>query len=75
MADVTFTHHAPAASRVSIFGRIRTAFVRLADAFAKARQYQRTHDELSRLSDRELADLGMNRHNLRSVAYDAVYRA
>ncbi|MBO0346286.1 DUF1127 domain-containing protein [Roseibium limicola] len=35
-------------------------------------QYRRTVDELSRLSQRELSDLGINRGDIRSVARQAL---
>lgn len=37
------------------------------------RTYRRTLNELGALSDRELADLGLTRGNLRSVAHGAAY--
>ena len=48
-------------------------FARLRQAFADHRKYLTTYDELNALSDRELADLGLSRLNVRDVAYDAVY--
>ena len=39
------------------------------------RLYRRTIDELQALSDRELADLGLSRLNIRDIAYDSVYGA
>jgi uncharacterized protein YjiS (DUF1127 family) len=32
------------------------------------RRYQRTVNELSRLSNRELADIGVSRHEIRALA-------
>jgi uncharacterized protein YjiS (DUF1127 family) len=37
------------------------------------RLYRRTLDELSALSDRELADLGLSRLSVRDIAYESVY--
>ena len=45
----------------------------LSQRYAQYRTYRSTLDELSGLSDRELADLGMSRSMLRSVAYKAAY--
>ncbi|MBT8424912.1 MAG: DUF1127 domain-containing protein [Silicimonas sp.] len=45
----------------------------LTTRFAQYRTYRRTLDELERLSDRELADLGISRLGLRSIAYRAAY--
>jgi uncharacterized protein YjiS (DUF1127 family) len=36
------------------------------------RRYRETVNELSRLSNRELADLGISRHNIRYVARKAI---
>ena len=38
---------------------------------AEKRAYRRTFNELHRLSERELADLGMCRADIPSIAYDA----
>jgi len=48
-------------------------FARLRQIFADHRKYLATYDELNALSDRELADLGMSRLNVRDVAHNAVY--
>ena len=42
-------------------------------AYAKYRMYRRTVNELSALSGAELADLGLSRGSITSVAYEAVY--
>jgi uncharacterized protein YjiS (DUF1127 family) len=44
-----------------------------AEAFALKREYRKTVSELSRLSGRELADLGLNRSSIHAAAYEAVY--
>ena len=44
-----------------------------AEAFALKREYRKTVSELSSLSGRELADLGLNRSSIRAAAYEAVY--
>lgn len=43
------------------------------DAFAKRRVYVQTVEELNRLTDRELADLGISRLSIEDVARDAAY--
>ena len=48
-------------------------FARLRQAFADHREYLATYDELNALSDRELADIGLSRLNVRDVAREAVY--
>ena len=40
---------------------------------AKWRTYHRTLNELSALSDRDLADLGLDRSGIRAVAHEAAY--
>ncbi len=46
---------------------------RMAAALARRRLYGRTLNELRRLSDHELADLGIARSAITSVAHEAVY--
>ncbi|WP_424987832.1 DUF1127 domain-containing protein [Microbulbifer sp. S227A] len=43
--------------------------------FQNYRVYRETLNELSALSDRELADLGLHRSMLRRVAHQAAYEA
>ncbi|UYV36022.1 DUF1127 domain-containing protein [Rhodobacteraceae bacterium D3-12] len=45
----------------------------LAERFGKWRLYHRTISELSDISPRDLAELGLSRSNLRAAAYEAVY--
>ncbi|MDA7425507.1 DUF1127 domain-containing protein [Thalassococcus lentus] len=40
---------------------------------ARRRVYKQTFGELSALSNRELADLGLNRTEIRRIAYQAAY--
>ncbi|PTX54075.1 uncharacterized protein DUF1127 [Litoreibacter ponti] len=46
----------------------------LATRYAQYRVYKTTLDELRTLSNRELADLGLSRANLKSIAYEAAYK-
>lgn len=41
-------------------------------SYAKWRKYRDTYQELNRLSDRELGDIGMSRADIRIVARKAV---
>ena len=50
-------------------------FARIARAFADYRVYAETRNELEALSDRELADLGISRLNITTIARDAAYGA
>ncbi len=51
---------------VGFFGKVRKSL-------AQYRTYRSTYDELERLTERELADLGLSRDMIRSVAYQAAY--
>ena len=60
-----------AASSLGLGQRVAAFFERARQA-RKAREiYRKTHDELSVLSDRDLADLGIARSNIASVAREA----
>ncbi len=48
---------------------------RLKIRFHNYRVYRNTLNELSALSDRELADLGLHQSMLQRVAYQAAYKA
>jgi uncharacterized protein YjiS (DUF1127 family) len=48
-------------------------FARLRQSFADYRAYLAIYEELNALRDRELADIGLSRWNLRDVARDAIY--
>ena len=50
-----------------------SAVSKLVERFAKYRRYRNAFGELSVMSPRELDDLGLSRHNLRTAAYEAVY--
>lgn len=56
------------------FGRINEIFTNLMERRAKYRVYRQTLNELSTLSSRDLADLGMSRGSIQSVAYQAAYK-
>jgi uncharacterized protein YjiS (DUF1127 family) len=47
----------------------------LTERAAKYRMYRATLNELSSLSDRDLADLGLHRAMIADVAHDAAYKA
>lgn len=68
----TATHTASAAHGVQywIAETAQTLRTRIALRLA----YLRTVRDLKELSGRELSDLGLNRGNIRSAAYEAVYR-
>lgn len=57
-----------------VSGRIAAFFADLAERAEKHRVYRTTYNELSALSSRELADLGINRSTIKSIAYEAAYK-
>lgn len=54
--------------------RLGTYLIDIRARFARRKVYRDTLNELRALSDRELMDLGINRANMRSIAYDAAYK-
>jgi len=56
-----------------IADRMRAALRNFGEEMVRRRVYRTTLMELNALSNRELADLGMNRSELRRVAYEAAY--
>lgn len=57
----------------ALLERLADTFAQLADAHAKRVMYRRTVSELSELSNRELADLGLSRPGIRAVAWETTY--
>ncbi|MGC1506633.1 MAG: DUF1127 domain-containing protein [Sulfitobacter sp.] len=55
----------------SFGARATAAFQSIAASYKQHRLYRETFDELSALSNRELADLGLNRSNLHQVARES----
>jgi len=68
-ASASHSYHAGLNDRIHAF--LKEASARL----ARRRLYKRTLNELSDLTNHELADLGLCRANLRSIAYEAAYKA
>lgn len=56
----------------SFFAGLTAAFT---ERLASWRAYSATRDELSMLSDRDLADLGISRHDIRAIARESAYGA
>ena len=52
-----------------------TMFASLIRMLHQWKQYNRSLNELSRLGDRELADIGINRSDIPTVAWQATHRA
>jgi len=53
--------------------RFATFRANFAEAAAKRALFRKTFAELDALSNRDLADLGMHRSTIKSVAYQAAY--
>ncbi|WP_420862996.1 DUF1127 domain-containing protein [Algirhabdus cladophorae] len=64
---ITAQTNAPTASWLS--GKLHT----VADRLEKYALYRKTLNELSQLSNRELADLAIHRSAIRGLAYQSVY--
>ena len=60
---------------LNLVGRIAAYRAQLADASAKRKVYRLTRAELSSLSNRDLADLGIGRSQIRGIALEAAYGA
>lgn len=58
---------------LSLGDRLAEIRADLTEAWRAHRVYRQTLNELQALSDRELADLGLSRSALRSVALEAAY--
>lgn len=56
-------------------GRLQAAVEGYRAAVARYRVYLNTFNEMNALSDRDLADLGLHRSELRRVAHQAAYDA
>ena len=52
---------------------VSTAFADAAERHVKRRVYKTTMNELGALSNRELADLGISRSEVRRIAWEAAY--
>lgn len=65
----SLSHAAPS----GLMAHIQAFFVDMKARRARSRVYRETLAELSRLSTRELEDLGMAKADIRRVAYEAAY--
>lgn len=71
MATLSVTH----ASAGALSGRLAQMKTQIGAALARRRIYRETMNELSALSDRELADLGFSRSMIRRLAIEAANKA
>jgi uncharacterized protein YjiS (DUF1127 family) len=71
---MAYTNHPTRTFETSWLGqRLVSYWPELGERLALYRQYCATLDELSTLSDRELANIGMHRSSLRDIAREHVY--
>ena len=54
-------------------GRFSALLIDIQARLARRKVFKTTYNELSALSNRELADLGLNRSQLRRIAWQAAY--
>ncbi len=57
-----------------VIASMKTAFEDYKVAAEKRRNFKKTVRELSELTNRELADLGLSRAMIKGVAYEAAYK-
>ena len=72
MKGFTMAYAASPRRGFDLFALIGSWFVQLRKDIVTARKVSQTYRELSVLSERELADLGISRADIRSVALQAV---
>ncbi|WP_376876549.1 DUF1127 domain-containing protein [Albirhodobacter sp. R86504] len=58
-----------------LFSALSAFFLNIADKRARFFEYRRVLAELNTMSDRELADVGISRHSVRDLAWEAAYKA
>lgn len=61
--------------RFSLFARIAAFRAELAERARKNRAYRTTYNELSAMSGRELADIGLSRSMIHQISVEASSRA
>ena len=66
-------NHASAPVASGLFGRIGAAFQRMQENRARNVIFRQTVRELSDLTNRDLADLGINRSMINRIAHDAAW--
>jgi uncharacterized protein YjiS (DUF1127 family) len=60
-------------SQISLLSRVLDATAGITAALRQREVYLKTLRELNALSDRDLADLGINRAMVRDIAHEAAY--
>jgi len=57
----------------SLLSSIAYPFIAISDAIEKQRKINATYNELNRLSDAELRDIGIGRSQIMHIAYEHAY--
>ena len=71
----THAHRSLLAPLAQLQAHLAQDLARLKTAFAKRRAFARTVAEMNALADRDLADLGLCRAQIRSIAMEHIYGA
>ena len=71
MADITAAFGTFPTPKSPIMARLADTWQELRRHRAERRLFRRTHAELSRMTDRELADVGISRFQIADVALEA----
>jgi uncharacterized protein YjiS (DUF1127 family) len=65
----------PRAAQTGAAGKLQALVAELSQRYARYRVFRDTVNDLAILPDSVLADMGMNRSQIRSVAYEYAYGA
>lgn len=65
----------PRTAQVGLVGKLQTVVSDLSQRYARYRAFRETVNDLAILPDSVLADMGMNRSQIRSVAHAHAYGA
>ena len=70
---MAFASHMNTTAQGAFSKRVAGIIESLRDRLARRKVYMTTHDELSALSNRDLADLGIARSEIKYLAHEAAY--
>ena len=60
-------------ANAGVIDRVRAVVAEFKERAQRGRVYRATRTELNNLSERELADLGIHRSEIKRIAYEAAY--
>ena len=72
-SKMAYASNTQSAARNGLAARLDAVLIDIRARLARRRVYKQTFAELAQLSDRELADLGLSRSEIRRVAFQAAY--